>query len=37
VIEAAVAAYLEANVWHAEAIQCALDDIRSSAAKVQAV
>lgn len=37
VIKAAVAAYLEANAWHAEAIQCALDDVRSGTAEAQAV
>ncbi len=37
VIKAAVAAYLEANAWHAEAIQRALDDVRSGTSEVQAL
>ena len=37
VIKAAVAAYLEANAWHAEAIQRALDDVRAGTAEAQAL
>ena len=37
VIKAAVAAYLEANAWHAEAIQRALDDVRVGTAEAQAL
>jgi predicted transcriptional regulator len=37
VIKAAVAAYLEANAWQAEAVQQALDDIRAGTAEAQAL
>ena len=37
VVKAAVAAYIEANAWHAEAIQRGLDDVRSGAAEAQAL
>lgn len=37
VIKAAVAAYLEANAWQAEAIQRALDDVRAGTAEAQAL
>jgi len=37
VIKAAVAAYIEANAWHAEAIQRGLDDVRSGSADAEAI
>jgi predicted transcriptional regulator len=37
VVKAAVAAYLEANAWHAEAIQRALDDVRAGTADARAL
>lgn len=37
VVKAAVASYLEANAWHAQAIQRALDDVRSGGADAQAL
>ena len=37
VVKAAVAAYIEANAWHAEAIKRGIDDVRSGNAEVLAL